>query len=422
MTKRLTFSTFTAWLSLSLFFLYVYVLRVSSGMMFVQLRSEFCMTAGQFGIFGACYFYAYALAQVPMGVLLDRLGIRWVVLFSLILTLMSTIIFAYADTLWLVYGSRALLGLGSAAVLMSCLKYVSDTMPEKYLGTFMGLSLGVGVMGALGAGSNIPDFLELYSWRSVLMMVAYGGIPLFALLMIVIPAKKSPHGGTPTEPFNLRAIISVVWAVITHRHIMLYGFLSIGVYTPLAVLADLWGPAYFTIKFDWTADQAAKAATRMYAGLMLGSIVLPWISRILHDYNRVIQFSTFGIFFLMISILYIPNISAITFAAGLVGIGILCGAEMLCFTGATHYTTGKTSGTTIGIVNTFNMLGGAILSQLIGKILDCSWGGGMIGNIRVYTVADYTTALVVIICAVAGCAVGTFFLQKPGAPGADCVR
>jgi len=202
--------------------------------------------------------------------------------------------------------------------------------------------------------------------------------------------------------------------VINHRHIMLYGFLSIGVYTPLAVLADLWGPAYFTAKFGWGNAQASQTTMLMYAGLIVGSILLPWISRIIDSYNRVIQLSTFGILALFMMVVYVPTFDTMTLAVVLVSIGVLCGAEMLCFTGATHYTTDQTSGTTIGVVNTFNMLGGAVLSQLIGKILDWSWNGRMHENLRVYTAEDYTTALVVIVLAIAMCAVAALFLRKPG--------
>lgn len=410
MSKRLNFTTVIAWLSLNLFFMYIYALRVSSGIMFAQLRSEFCMTGEQFGIFGACYLYSYSLAQVPMGVLLDRVGVRVVSLFSLILCLVATYILAHAYHLWWAYVSRALLGLGSAAVLMSSLKYASDNMPESYRGIFMGASLSIGVLGAIMAGQGIPDLLMAHTWREILMFAIYGGVPLIFLLAMYLP-KHTPQTHKTSE---VDSISAVILRVISHRHIMLYGFLSIGVYTPLAVLADLWGPSYFALRFGWDTSMSAQTTMLMYLGLVAGSSLLPWISRMINNYNLVIQVATAGIFAGFCLVLYGPPLTYTTVVVILLALGMLCGAEMLCFTGATHYTTDETSGTTIGVVNTFNMLGGAMLSQLIGSALDWSWSGLLADGLRVYEVKDFTYALSTMVFAVGVCVVASFFLQKPG--------
>ena len=94
-------------------------------------------------------------------------------------------------------------------------------------------------------------------------------------------------------------------------------------------------------------------------------------------------------------------------------IGVLCGAEMLCFTGALRYANNKNSGEIIGVVNTLNMLGSALLQQLIGYLLDINWDGSLSKNgLRLYDEASYGIALSPLIAIVLMSCVMTYLLDK----------
>ena len=86
--------------------------------------------------------------------------------------------------------------------------------------------------------------------------------------------------------------------------------------------------------------------------------------------NRAIKLCGLAILIAFAFILFGPQVSIICLSTVLIALGFFCGAEMMCFTGAVHYTTRENSGMTIGVVNTLNMLGGALLQQGIGWLLD----------------------------------------------------
>ncbi len=97
----------------------------------------------------------------------------------------------------------------------------------------------------------------------------------------------------------------------------------------------------------------------------------------------------------------------------LILIGICCGAEMICFTGALLHTQASNSGVTIGVVNTLNMLGGAVLQQFIGFCLDKRWAGTVDAfGVRVYSVDDYTYALTLLLGIIGVCALLSFGLKS----------
>lgn len=401
---------YAAWVSLNLFFLYVYVLRVSSGVMFNELRQEFLMTGEQFGIFAACYLYSYSIMQVPFGVLLDRIGIRKIALFSAVVVMGALWFLTQAYGLYAAYISRILLGFGSASVFMSALKFVSDKLPAKQRGIFMGLTLSTGTLGALLAGQLIPPMLKVYEWRDVVYLMMYGGFPVLALLFVFLP-KHSKHA----ESSHLSAdeVFHTLIGAAKNWNIILYGILSIGVYTPLAVIADSWGTAFLSQKYSWDAHTAASTIMMMYVGLTLGSLSLPWITKLWGDFNKTIQMSLLALFVLFGSVLYLPELAPSSLTVLLVAIGVFCGAEMMCFTGASHYTTPATSGVTLGVVNTFNMLGGAMLNQVIGLALDVSWSGELANELRIYSAQDYIAAFSVLLGVIGLCFAFSLSLKRP---------
>ncbi len=42
------------------------------------LKKEFNLTAGQMGIFLSAFAWSYAFLQIPVGPLLDKIGVKWV--------------------------------------------------------------------------------------------------------------------------------------------------------------------------------------------------------------------------------------------------------------------------------------------------------------------------------------------------------
>ncbi len=71
------------WFLIALFFCYQYLLRVIPGVISDELRHAFYMTAEDFSSLGSYYLYAYSFLQIPIGFIVDRIGIKRSVLFSL---------------------------------------------------------------------------------------------------------------------------------------------------------------------------------------------------------------------------------------------------------------------------------------------------------------------------------------------------
>lgn len=404
-----TTKAYFAWFTCALFFFYQYILRVAPGVMVDELRLNFNLTAEEFSTFGAYYLYAYSLLQIPLGALVDRLGIRRMILVSLGFCMGGTLLFAHSDTIGMAQFSRILVGIGSGASFMCALKIAADYFPEGRRGLLMGLTLAMGTIGALTSGKPLVMLLEQVGWRDTFSFAGFLGTPLLLMAVFFLPAQSAKT-----------TVIKQTWSVfgerltsiLQHKMIMLYTLLAIGLYTPLSALADLWGTAFLMQKYSLVRADAAQTSMMMYMGMAVGSVVLPWLCERYNILNRGIQVCGFALLLFMALILYGPPMGIWEMTLCLLGLGFFCGGEMMCFTGAVSYTTPLTSGLTLGVVNTLNMLGGALLQQLIGFGLDWQWSGAISEKgLRLYNTDEFIFALSSLLIVIGICCLASFYLR-----------
>jgi len=401
---------YLAWIAISLFYFYQYILRVSPGVMVIELRQTFKLTAEEFSSLGAIYLYAYSLLQIPLGFILDRMSIRRVITLSILTCLAGTCFFAFAKNIWMLQAGRFLIGIGSAPAFICALKLVSDYLPEKDRGLLMGATLSIGTIGALLSGNLLVTVLESSGWQnSLLFCVVLGGI-ILAIVLMLVPASSAR---TTVGDFPLVHLREGLRVIFKQKEILIYAIIAIGVYTPLCVLADLWGTAFLMEKFSLERAQAAQTSLYMYGGLTIGSLLVPWYSAKWGNFRETIQVCAIGLICAILALLYLKGIAIWQLTILLTLIGIFCGAEMVCFTGAAHYTASAYSGLALGVVNTLNMLGGALVQQLIGWYLDYQWKGryGADGA-RLYGPEELTAAFSLLLILIAVCCFLTVMLPK----------
>src|SRR5262245_8251796 len=107
-------SGWSLWIGTILFYMYQYLLRSEPATMHHSWAEEFHMTATQFASIGAIFLYAYGLLQIPLGWLLDRIGVKRVLLMSVAMCLIGAALLPFAKEFWHVQLSRLCMGIGSA--------------------------------------------------------------------------------------------------------------------------------------------------------------------------------------------------------------------------------------------------------------------------------------------------------------------
>jgi multidrug resistance protein len=136
-------------------------------------------------LFGA-YSVALLVATPYVGPLSDRVGRRGPMLWGLLGLAAATVLFAFADTYWMLLGARLLQGVAAAATWTAGLALVADTYPGESRGAALGTA-----MAGMTAGMLIgPPFGGLlYEWGGYrapfLVAAGVAAVQGVALLLLV---------------------------------------------------------------------------------------------------------------------------------------------------------------------------------------------------------------------------------------------
>jgi MFS family permease len=144
------------------------------------LALEFSLSASDLGLLAAVLFVAYAGAQLPVGVALDRYGARRVQTVLAALSGAAFLLCALADGVVMLGIGRFLTGIGIAAGLMAMLKANTQWFPKARVAAMTGSGVFVGALGGMMATLPLASILPLVGWR--------GGFMILALLSVLIAA------------------------------------------------------------------------------------------------------------------------------------------------------------------------------------------------------------------------------------------
>jgi len=168
-----------------------YLFRVVNAVIAPDLASDLTIGPAEIGLLTSTYFIAFAASQLPLGLLLDRLGPRIVEAVLLIFAGTGAALFAVSHSLTGVIAGRALIGFGVSACLMAAFKSYAIWFPPHVLSRVNGFQMASGGLGALAATIPVEWALEFTDWRGVFMGLALASFAAALIVFFVVPKSKS---------------------------------------------------------------------------------------------------------------------------------------------------------------------------------------------------------------------------------------
>ena len=190
-----------------------YFLRNINAVAGPLLAQEFGLDAGGLGLLTSAYFLVFALAQIPLGIALDRYGPARVNALMLVTAALGATVFACADSIAALTIGRCLIGLGASAALMSAMSAVHLWAGPARAATCIGLILMVGGVGAILAGTPTQWAIDRLGWRAVFLAVA-----AFSCLTACLTVAIARHSRPVAAGQSLRRLIGGVAAVHRDGH------------------------------------------------------------------------------------------------------------------------------------------------------------------------------------------------------------
>jgi MFS family permease len=141
-----------------------------------QIRSEFHISAAQFGALQSAWSLSFAVAQIPIGLLIDRLGPGMLLGVSLVLWSAAVAAGGFAGNYRQLLGARALLGVTESPAYPTAVRVTSNWFQIRDRGTPTGVfNMGANVGTAI-APPALTALMLLFGWRSMFIFMGIVGV------------------------------------------------------------------------------------------------------------------------------------------------------------------------------------------------------------------------------------------------------
>ena len=392
-TKTITVLGLFIWLLAALFFLYEFFSRTFIGTLASGVMHHLHISAFELSIIGAAYYIAYAGMQIPIGIMIDRWGVKRLLVIAALICTLGIYLFAHAHSFTALLTSRCLMGLGSSFAFVSLLVLALNWFPSKSFGFFSGATQVLGALGPILAGAPLIAILSLThnNWRLVLTYIAIFGILLAILILLFLqnhPKKFQPKtrpSYQDSTPHNLKLLLQNRQA----RWIAVYAFCS---YASISLLGAIWGTYYLETQ-GIHRDHAANITSMIWLGLAIGSPVVGYISDKIGNRKLPLAICTLIGVFVSGMIAFYPDNSILMYFILYFCLGFVGAGQTLSFACLSGHVSHHQRATAMGLNNTAVMLGGVLTPPLVGLAVQLEAHGALHHSAMIYTRHDFILGL-----------------------------
>jgi predicted MFS family arabinose efflux permease len=234
-----------------------YFFRSANAVIGPELTRDLGLSAGDLGLLTSTYLLSFCLAQLPLGMLLDRFGARRVESALLLFAALGALLFALAESMAGLAAARAIIGLGVSACLMAAFKAFSQAYPPDRQASLTGWMMTSGGLGALAATAPLEALLHFAGWREIFFVLAAATLASAAWLFFGI-ADKPMNSAHPTHPAEgFAAQWRGVQQIVASRHFWRFAPLGLTMTGGFMAVQGLWSMVWLMQVNGYSRAEAA---------------------------------------------------------------------------------------------------------------------------------------------------------------------
>ncbi|MBV7295821.1 MFS transporter [Corynebacterium sp. TAE3-ERU12] len=227
--------------------------RTSFGVAGVEAIDRFHIDASRLAVFTAVQVGAYALAQIPAGMLIDRIGPRRCLVYGALVMAAGQLILALATSYPIAIAARIPIGAGDATAFLSVMRLLPFWFDMRRTPLMSQLTAALGQSGQFFSAVPFLALLHATGWTAAFATLA--GVGALVGVLAWVAVRDTPAGTLTVEPTpilgRLRKVIShpACWqGFFTHW----VGLMSMGTFTLL------WGMPLMNLGQGFTPAQASS--------------------------------------------------------------------------------------------------------------------------------------------------------------------
>jgi len=283
------------------------------------------------------------------------------------------------------------------------MKLASRWFSARQFATATGLSLLIGISGAVAAGVPLRLLVTAFGWRPVIISVCV----LTAIIALLIwkfaaddPEDKGYASHAPPLDEGAPERVSVIASVAevlknTNALLILIGLA--GLCGPMLAFGGLWGVPYCAARFGLAPKEAAWITSSTLLATGIGSPIMGWLSDKLSRRKMPLLAASIVSTLCWMAAIWIESLPLYAFTALAMVAGAASGTMVVGFAFGKESVPARYAGTVGGVINMGAMGGPMLLQPAMGLMLDKNWSGAMAGAVRLYDMPAYNSAFLLII-------------------------
>ncbi|RCK48724.1 MFS transporter [Thalassospira profundimaris] len=269
--------------------------RSAQALLADSLRIELGVTPEELGFISGSFHFAFALMQIPVGVMLDRYGPRKTNGIMMIMTVLGVVVFASAHSVTGLMIGQGIIGMGCAAAFMATLVCASRWVaPEKFAAT-SGIIVALSLLGVLASATPLAALIEYQGWRGVYFWLA--GLSLLSVVLTFVMVRDDPphmRRKQARRGESMREVLQGIMEVWRNRQMWLLVAVGFFAYPTILTVRGLWGGPYLQDVFHLSPVEVGNILLGMTIGMIFGPPCYGHVSRVMGGRARpLILFSVF---------------------------------------------------------------------------------------------------------------------------------
>lgn len=250
-----------------LFYCYEFFLRISPSVVMGDLMQHLSIDALGFAKLVSLYYLAYAIGQIPAGLLLDRYPLKIMLAGSALLCSLATLFFAATESSLMGEVSRFCIGFASSFAFVGALKMGELYLPPQYFTRVVGITVALGTISAAYGNLLLACLLQGQNWMTLFHYIAAVGLVINVLFIAAYFYLPKQNLLPETSAYSLKDFKSLVQSRFLWINAVLGGLF----YLPSAVLSDIWGNAFLHTTYHLNFIDTTGILSFMFIGWMVGS-------------------------------------------------------------------------------------------------------------------------------------------------------
>ncbi len=370
-----------------------YIDRLSLSIVATPMMREFDISATTFGLIGSAFLWSYAVMQLPGGLLIDRIGVKWIWRVAMAIWAIASFVTALASGVWVVIAARVLLGAAEGPAMPGAMKATGQWFPthERGLSTAI-FDAGTRLANVVGL-PLIAFTVATWGWREAFWL--QGALSILFLIGFAVfyrgPKEMRSSGrltdreydyivagGGSAEETKPPGDLATLGYLLRQRKV--WG-LSLGLAGAGYVIWMLftWLPGYLQKALDQTVMQSGLYAaipglTMFVAELAIGGVLVDRLITRGYASDRVRKATIIGgmlLAFLTVGAATTndPSVAIVWIALGSAGIALV---YVTSNTIPALIAPAGSAGTVAAIMNCVNLLSGVAAPIVTGLIVDAT--------------------------------------------------